>query len=124
MRLSMTRTDREGIDLEALMRETALRLFEARTDGLNFTKIKGVGVVTQQIGNKLTADVNYNAEYEPQIMSLVGPDTYSISDSQRAIVITASYISINLVFQTSTPQEIDKAFTEVMSDISTPLRLY
>lgn len=94
-------TAQEDVNIEELMEETALRVFAARTEGLNFTDVKGVNVVSEQSGNRLTAKVNYNAEYSPQVMNLVGPNVYKISDSQRAIVSTTSYISINLVFDVS-----------------------
>lgn len=94
-------TDREDVDIEALMQETALRVFQARTDGMSFSTVENVNVVPKQVGNKLTAVVNYSATYTPQVMNLVGPATYRISDSQRATVSTASYISINLVFDVS-----------------------
>lgn len=94
-------TAQEDVDIEELMQETAQRVFAARTEGLNFTNVKGVNVVSEQAGNRLTAKVNYSAEYSPQVMNLVGPDVYKISDSQRAIVSTTSYISINLVFDVS-----------------------
>lgn len=94
-------TAREDVDLEELMQETALRVFQARTEGLNFSKVENVNIVPKQDGNKLSAVVNYNATYSPQVMNLVGPSTYKISDSQRATVSTASYISINLVFDVS-----------------------
>jgi Flp pilus assembly protein TadG len=92
---------KEDVDFEELMEETALRVFASRTEGLNFTDVKGVHVVTEQSGNRLTAKVNYSAEYSPQVMSLVGPSVYKISDSQRAIVSTTSYINISLLFDVS-----------------------
>lgn len=94
-------TAQEDVDIEELMEETALRVFASRTEGLNFTDVKGVTVVSEQSGNRLTAEVNYSAEYSPQVMNLVGPDVYKISDSQRAIVSTSSYLNINLIFDVS-----------------------
>lgn len=94
-------TAQEDVDIEELMRDTANRVFAARTDGLNFTDIKGVDIVSEQSGNRLTAKVNYSAEYSPQVMNLVGPNVYKISDSQRATVSTTSYININLIFDVS-----------------------
>lgn len=94
-------TAQEDVDIEELMEETALRVFAARTEGLNFTDVKGVNVVSEQSGNRLTAKVNYSAEYSPQVMNLVGPNVYKISDSQRAIVSTTSYINISLIFDVS-----------------------
>lgn len=94
-------TAQDDVDIEELMRDTANRIFAARTDGLSFTDITGVDIVSEQSGNRLTAKVNYSAEYSPQVMNLVGPNVYKISDSQRATVSTTSYININLIFDVS-----------------------
>lgn len=91
----------EDVDLELLMKETAERIFASRTSGLNFVDVQGVTVTPRQVGNRLTAEVSYRATYQPQIMNLVGPQSYNISDSQRAIVSSASYIAINLAFDVS-----------------------
>lgn len=61
----------------------------------------GFDATPSVVGNRLSMEVSYRADYSPNVMNMIGPETVSISDSQRATVSSASYININLLFDVS-----------------------
>ena len=93
--------DREDIDLEQLIIDTATNTFNAQTGHLNFASVSNLDVKPTVINNEFTVDVKFDAQYPSIAPGLPRKKIYHINNRQSATVSAAAFISVNLVFDVS-----------------------
>lgn len=94
-------TAREDVDLEKLVKDTAAGVFESRLSTIQDTDVTNIVITPIVENNVFTVNVSYVAKVNTSVMSLMGRDSFSVSDKQRARVSALSYMNFNFLFDIS-----------------------
>lgn len=90
----------EDID-EDLLTESILGFFNATSGGLVSTDILSATPQVVVNRNEISATLQYRADYRTTLVGIFGKDIVEIANQARAVVTLRSYISINVLVDTS-----------------------